>query len=171
MEDRVLVTYATRSGSAEGVAKAIAGSLRADGAEIDLVPVKKVSDVTSYKAVILGSAIRAGKLMSEAVKFVKANQEALSQMPVAYFVVCLTMQDDTEENRGKAMAYLDALREQAPQVKPVDVGLFAGALDFKKLPLPMRLIMKRMKAVEGDFRNWDSIKAWAVKLRPMLLGE
>jgi len=170
MEERLLVTYATRSGSAEGIAEAIAGSLREDGIEVDLVPVKKVSDVTSYKAVILGSPVRAGKLMAEAVKFVKANQEALSQMPVAYFVVCLTMQDDTEENRVKVLAYLDTLREQVPQVKPVDVGLFAGALDFKKLSLPIRLIMKSMKSVEGDFRDWDSIKAWAAKMRPMLLG-
>jgi len=102
--------------------------------------------------------------------FLKAHQEALSKVPVAYFVVCLTMQDDTEENRRTVTAYLDAVRKQAPQVQPVDVGLFAGALNYKKLSLPFRLILKAMKATEGDFRDWEAIRAWATGLRPALLG-
>ena len=39
-------------------------------------------------------------------------------MPVAYFLVCLTLKDDTEENRRTVAAYLDPVREQGPQVQP-----------------------------------------------------
>ena len=50
------------------------------------------------------------------------------------------------------------------------VGLFAGALDYKKLPLLLKLILKAMKTHEGDFRDWEEIHAWAAGLRPALLG-
>ena len=86
-------------------------------------------------------------------------------MPVAYFVVCLTMQDDTEENRRTVEAYLDPVCEL---VEPVDKGLFAGALDLSKLGLPLRLAMKAAKASEGDFRDWEAIRAWARQAHGLL---
>lgn len=88
---------------------------------------------------------------------------------MAYFVVCLTMQEDTPEHRQEVSAYLDPVREKVPQIEPVDVGLFAGALDPGKLSLPFRLIMRAMKAKPGDYRDWDAIRAWATALRPKLL--
>jgi menaquinone-dependent protoporphyrinogen oxidase len=106
--------------------------------------------------------------MPEAVDFVETNQEALTQMPVAYFVVCATLQQDTEENRRTVAAYLDPLRQL---VEPVKEGLFAGAIDRSKLPLPLRLILKAMKAGEGDWRDWDAIRAWAADVHSLLQGE
>jgi menaquinone-dependent protoporphyrinogen oxidase len=52
----------------------------------------------------------------------------------------------------------------------VDVGLFAGVLDMGKLPLPLKLVMRAMKAQPGDYRDWDAIRTWATALRPKLLG-
>ena len=66
--------------------------------------------------------------------------------------------DDTEENRKTVSAYLEPLRAL---VKPASEGLFAGVMDMKKLPLFERLIIKMMKAPEGDFRDWTQISAWA----------
>ena len=42
-------------------------------------------------------------------------------------------------------------------------------MEYIKLPLPLRLMMKAMKKEEGDFRDWDAIRAWATGLRPALL--
>jgi menaquinone-dependent protoporphyrinogen oxidase len=89
---------------------------------------------------------------------VEKNREALSQVPVAYFVVCLTMQENTEENRATVAAYLDPLRRL---VRPREVGLFAGAIDPDKLPFAARLIIKAMKVSKGDYRDWEAIRAWA----------
>ena len=168
MGDKILVAYASRARSTGEVAKTIGEVLRDGGATVDVRPAKGLTDLSPYQAAVVGSAIRIGKWLPEATKFVKAHQEALSQVPVAYFTVCLTMKEDTEENRTTVTAYLDPLREQVPLVQPIRVGLFAGALDHSKLSFIARLISKAVGSPEGDFRNWEAIRAWAGELVPLL---
>jgi menaquinone-dependent protoporphyrinogen oxidase len=165
MSDKILVAYATAAGSTGEVAEAIGETLRDENMVVDVRRAKGVTDVSGYRAVVVGTGIRAGQ-----VAFLETHQEALSKVPVAYFVVCMTMKDDTEENRRTVAAYLNPVREKVPRVQPVDVGLFAGVVDYSKLPLPMKLIMKAMKKPEGDFRDWEVIRAWATGVRPVLLG-
>jgi menaquinone-dependent protoporphyrinogen oxidase len=169
MDNRILVAYATRAGSTIKVAETIGEALNDAGATVDVQNVKNVNDISPYSAVVLGSAVRAGKWMSEAVKFVKTYEESLSQMPVAYFVVCLTMKEDTAEKRKEVLAYLDPIKEQTPQVQPIDVGLFAGAFDMSKLSFLFRLVMKSMKASEGDFRDLKAVRKWTRGIADKLL--
>ena len=166
MENKVLVAYASRAGSTGEVAEAIGQVLCEAGAAVDVRLAKEVTDLSPYRAVVVGSGIRVGKWLPEAVEFVERHREALSRMPVAYFLVCLTLKENTEENRREVSAYLDPVCEM---VQPVDVGLFAGAMDYSKLPFILRLMMKAMKSPEGDFRNWETIRAWADQVRARLV--
>ncbi|MGD0919650.1 MAG: flavodoxin domain-containing protein [Thermodesulfobacteriota bacterium] len=170
MKNRVLIAYASRHGSTGGVAEAIGQVLCETGVSVDVRLVGNVNDLSPYQAVIVGSAIRMRRWLPEAVDFVKKHQETLSRMPTAYFVVCLTMGNDTTENRRKVLAFLDPVRKQAAQIKPIDIGLFAGALDYKKLSFFYRLMFKVTGAPKGDSRNWEAIRTWATGLRPKLLG-
>jgi menaquinone-dependent protoporphyrinogen oxidase len=166
--DKILVAYATKAGSTAEVAEAIGQELREAGAEVEVSQAKNVKHVSPYKAVIIGSAIRMGKWVSEATEFVEENRGALSQVPVAYFVVCMTMKDDTEENRHTVEAYLDPVREL---VEPVDIGLFAGAMDYNKLSFGARTIAKAIKVSEDDWRDWEAIRAWARQVHGRLMAE
>lgn len=168
MNGKILVAYASRAGSTSRVAEAIAAVLCADGAAVDVRLAKEVTDVSSYRAVVVGSAIYMGRWMSDAVKFVERHKNALSRMLVAYFLVCLTLKDDTEENRRLVRAYLDPVLAQAPQVQPLDIGLFAGRMDYSKLSLFYRLAAKAVDAPEGDYRNWGAIAAWAGRMSSQL---
>lgn len=161
MDKKILVAYASEYGSTAGVAEAIGKELCDKGASVDVRLVKKVTSLSPYRAVIVGSPIYRSKWMSETVKFLKENSEILSKVPLAYFVVCMTMQKPTEENRRKALAYLDPVGRSVPQVKPVQVGLFAGALHYDKLSWITRKIVQSKGSPEGDFRDWNAIRAWA----------
>jgi menaquinone-dependent protoporphyrinogen oxidase len=167
---RILVAYASKCGSTGEVAQAIRQALCNEGAAVDVRRVQDVKDLTGYGAVVLGSAIRMGKPLPDAVKFARKHQASLAGMPVAYFIACATMKEDTPENRAEASAYLDPLREIAA---PVDVGLFGGKVDHSKLSPLLRFAVSRDASgqmAEGDWRDWQAIGDWAVGLRPALLA-
>lgn len=163
----ILVTWATKAGSTTGIAETIAATLREQGAQVDLMPVNDVTDVTRYDALVIGSAIRASSWLPEAVTLIETHQAVLAQKPVAYFTACLTLAEDTPENREEVHAYTDPVREiLAPQAE----AFFAGAMDLKKLSFPVRLLIKSMKAPQGDFRDMDAVTAWAQSIYPILTG-
>ena len=164
---KILVAYATKAGSTAEVAAEIGRVIEIQGGcKVDVRAVGELSSVDGYDAAIVGSGIRAGKWLPEAIEFVEKYKDALTQIPVALFTVCLTLSEDTEENRRTVAAYLDPVREM---VQPVDVGLFAGMMDSSKLPFILRLMMKKMKSPEGDFRDWEAIRAWAGQVRARLV--
>ncbi len=160
MNRRILVAYASKAGSTGEVAEAIGQALAASGVTVDVVPVEAAPAVQDYQAVVVGSAIRAGKWLSAATRFVQTHQPTLSRIPTAYFTCCMTLCQDTEENRQKALGYMDPVRSI---VTPVAVGAFAGKLDYSKLSFLDGTMMKVMGggAPEGDFRPWEAIRAWA----------
>jgi menaquinone-dependent protoporphyrinogen oxidase len=132
---------------------------------------KNVGDLNEYRSVVVGSAIYRGKWLPEAVDFVERNRGILQQVPVAYFLVCMTMCEPTEENHRKGLAYLDPVLKAVPQVLPVKVGTFAGALNYSNLSSPIKVIMKLKGAPEGDFRDWPAIRTWAEGLCSPLLAK
>lgn len=158
MNKRVLVAYATRAGSTVEVATAIAESLAGRGYTVDVKPVKEKPNLAGYQAVILGSAIRMGSWLPEAVDFVKTNQQTLSQLPVALFTVHMLNTGDDEASRANRYAYLKEVR---PLVKAVDEAYFAGKMDFSRLSFMDRFVSSMVKAVESDQRDWQKIRAWA----------
>jgi menaquinone-dependent protoporphyrinogen oxidase len=166
----VLVAYASRCGSTGSVAETIGQVLCGVGASVDVRLVENVKDLGPYQAVIVGSAIRRGRWLPEAADFVRSNQDTLSRLPIAYFVVCLTMRDDTPENRDKTLAYLDPIRKDAPAIKPAAVGLFPGVLDFSKLSFVNQSIFKAKDVPEGDYRDLPAEKGWASNVGPVLVG-
>ena len=164
---KILVAYATKAGSTAAVATEIGRVIESQGGyKVDVHPVDKIKGVSGYDAAIIGSTIRMGKWLPEALKFVEKHKDALSRIPVAFFTVCLTLNEDTEENRRTVAAYLDPVCEV---VQPVDVGLFAGVMDYSKLSFLLRLMMKKMESPEGDFRDWEAIRAWAGQVRARLV--
>ena len=161
MEKRVLVTYASKYGSTGGVADAIGKELCSREVAADVLLIKNVRNISSYQAVVIGSAIYMGKWMSEAVDFIKENRDVLRQVPVAYFLVCMTLSQPTEKKRAEVLSYTDPILKAVPEIKPVGIGTFAGALDYNNLSWINKKILKSKETPEGDFRDWSAIRAWA----------
>jgi menaquinone-dependent protoporphyrinogen oxidase len=169
-QERVLVAYASQCGSTGEIAEAIGQVLCAAGAAVDVRPAERVGDLSPYRAVVVGSAIQRDRWLPQATDLVERQREVLNRIPVAYFAASLTSVEDTAETRRRAMSFLDPVCELA---QPVDVGLFAGKLDFGKLPFVYRFVWPFTaggRVGEGDYRDWDVIRAWATGLGPKLLG-
>jgi len=152
----VLVAYASKHGSTEEVARFIADRLLERGHDAQARPVHEVADLTGVSAVVLGSAIYVGSWMKEATEFVAQHLETLASVPVWLFSVGpLGTEVKDEEEQPKQ---LDELREA---LRPRNHRLFFGVLDREKLGFGERMMVKAVKAPEGDFRNWDDIRNWA----------
>src|SRR5688572_30165563 len=87
IDARVLVGYATRHGSTQGVAERIAGTLQSHGVQVDLRRVDEVEAVARYDAVVFGSPVYDGRWVPEGDAFVRDNLAALAVRAVWLFSV------------------------------------------------------------------------------------
>lgn len=170
MSNRILVAFASQAGSTAGVAEAIGKSLADGGAQVDVRHVASITDLSSYRAAVIGSAIHSGQWLPEAVAFVDRNRAALRRMPTAIFQVCMMMTSDNEQYRTMIPGWLDPI---AAELNPVARGSFAGQIDLARYPklsdkLGMRIFLAFIKKQAGDYRDWNAIRSWAENLRPML---
>ena len=164
MNDRILVTYATRMGSTIDVAAAIGEALSASGFSVDVRPIKENLRISGYQAVFIGSAVQYGQWLPEAVDFVKSNQHALNQVPVALFSVHIQNLGNDEKSRQHRLAYLNAVR---PFLQPMAEGFFAGRFDRRGATLLLPGLLARFIPAQ-DLRDWKKIRAWAAALKPCL---
>jgi menaquinone-dependent protoporphyrinogen oxidase len=151
----ILLTYATRYGSTQEVAEAIAAILRGAGLNVDLQPMQEVKTLDSYDAVVLGAAIYNAKWNADAHQFLSQHQEALRQRPVAVFALGPLSTSDAAMVRSRRQ--LDKELERYPWLKPVTVGMFVGKYDPAK---PGLGFFERLMPA-SDHRDWNAIRAWA----------
>lgn len=162
MSKRILVAYASASGSTREVAEAIAHEIEGDGLTTLVLPANQIDNVAQYHGVVLGSSVRLGRWLPEAVACLERIKDELANKPVAYFTTCLTMAEDTAENRAIVLKYMEPLLNLTPDVTPLGLGLFAGSLD------PDRRAILVGNGPQGDHRNWEAIRAWSSEVRDQL---
>ncbi len=172
MPNKILVTYASRTGSTIGVAEAIGNTLIENGADVEVRSMHDINNLTPYHAIVAGSAIQDKQWLPEAMQFMRRYQQELRQKPFATFLVCMTLALNNEKWRKDANV-ANWLAPVRSLVKPVSEGLFAGVLDIAKVPsfsdrLKFRMSVKSGVWSEGDHRDWEAIRAWANSLIPLL---
>ncbi len=169
--EKILIVYASRTGSTAQTAEFIGRQLVQKGLQTEVLPVAEVDDLTPYRAVIVGSAVQAQQWLPEAMQFVRQHQTELRQKPFAMFSLCMTLAMKNGENyRQSVLAWLDPVRRLVPRVSE---GLFPGVLEVSKVPsfserLKFRISVLTGVWTEGDHRDWDEINAWVDELYPQL---
>jgi menaquinone-dependent protoporphyrinogen oxidase len=159
----IWVVYASKHGATEGIARHIAERLRASGREVEVRAADAADDLGPPEAVVLGSAVYAGSWMKEAVAFSERHAGSLSGVPVWLFSSGPLGEDvDDEEPQPRQLPELEAA------LSPREHRVFFGALDRSKLGFAERMIVKAVKAPDGDYRDWDAIAAWADEIAASL---
>jgi len=149
----VLVTYATRTGSTEEVARAVGETLRHDGLAVEVMPVKDVHSLGRSEAVVLCVPLYMGRLHKDARQFLSANREALMKVPVALFV--LGPVQNVEKDWKGAQQQLEKELAKFPWLSPVAKHVVGGKFDPAKLGFPFNFVMKKMPV--RDVRDWNAI--------------
>lgn len=167
MDRRVLVAYASKHGSTAEIAKRIGEVLRKAGLLADVMPAERATNLVHYGAVVLGSAVYIGRWRKEATKFLEENVDALAKREVWLFSSGPTGEGDAVELvDGRKIP--DSMQHIVNRIKPQDIAVFHGVLDFTELSFIERWVVKRVDAPTGDFRNWDEITSWAQSIAETL---
>lgn len=158
---KVLVTAATRHGSTEEIAALIARVLRLRGMDTAELRPADVEDMSEYDAVVLGSAVYAGRWLAPACALVSRFRSELADRPVWLF-----------SSGPLGYPLMPELAYDASEVSTatgaIDHRLFAGKLDKSGLGRLERALVRMVRATEGDYRDFGEVSQWAAEIADTL---
>ncbi|GIK64200.1 MAG: hypothetical protein BroJett018_19940 [Chloroflexota bacterium] len=168
---RILVVYASRGGTTREIAEQIAEALRLKGIGVETAAVKKVSNAGDYDAIVLGSAIYFRRMMPSAVRFIRQNTSILEACPVAVFSVGAQMRKPTPKNHALVEKWVRRGLRPYPNIQPISVEHFAGAVAFRRLNVLWRVLLIITFGERGDWRDLNAVRTWANHIYPLLVNE
>ena len=157
---KLLIAYASKYGSTAEIAEVIGKELRKRNYQVDVKPVGSVDSLDGYEGFVIGSALYAGGWMKPAAKFLRTNKKLLAGYPVWLFSSGPTGQGDPNEIMD-GWTFPEDLMPAVETIKPKEIILFHGSIDLDKLNFAEKMIIKSVKAIIGDFRDWLVIRGWA----------
>jgi menaquinone-dependent protoporphyrinogen oxidase len=117
--------------------------------------------------VILGSAVYIGQWRKEAVKFLEANENTLTERPVWLFSSGPTGEGDPVELL-QGWEFPKGQQAIADRIQPRDIIVFHGNVDVKKLNFLHKWMISKVEAPVGDFRDREAITSWAASVAKVL---
>lgn len=188
---KILVAYATQSGSTAEVATAIGEELGKRDLDVDVLLLDQIKTLDGYDGVVLGGPMIMGWHRG-ALRFLKKYREAFRRIPLAVFVTAMSLTKTGEtmldgvpicvddkltkrpihegklslrERYARVSNYARPIIDAVRPVKPVSIGFFGGRLDYGRLKWwAVLFVMLIVQAQPGERRNWPAIRGWAAGL-------
>jgi menaquinone-dependent protoporphyrinogen oxidase len=189
--NKILVTYATMAGSTAEVAQVVGEEITKSGLQVDVLPLNEIKDLEAYGGVVVGGPMIMGWHRAS-LRFLKVHRDAFQRIPLAVFVMAMSLTQTPETSVGGVPVYVDeklpkppvkegglsfkeryarlsnylqpVLRATRP-VKPVSIGVFGGRMEYGRLKWwAVLFAMLIIQAAAGERRNWTAIRAWAAGL-------
>ena len=167
---RVLVTAASKHGATAELATFLAGCLqetaagRRCGLSAVAVPVDRQPDPARYDAVVLASAVYAGRWLEPARHYAAEHAAALRSRPVWLM---------SSGPIGEPPFPPDEPHDAEPIRAMVGARghrVFPGRLDKHLLGIGERAMVTAMRAPVGDFRDWEAVRTWAEEVAQEMTG-
>ena len=156
MEDlRILVAYASVHGSTAEIARSVSLTLSRAGFDVDVLPVTEVKGVDGYNAVVLGSAVYAGRWRKDAYDFLERFAIDLKQKDVWLF---------QSGPLGHSAQYIvrslpTNMAALAQYLRVKGAATFGGKLQGG-VGGPIARFLERA-GLAGDYRDFTEIRLWA----------
>ncbi len=148
------------------MAEAVAATLRERGLAVDIQPMREVLTLDQYRAVVLGAPLYMFHWHKDALHFLAQHREALTQRPVAIFVLGPFHADGKEFQEVREQ--LEKELAKFPWLIPAAIAIFGGKFDPQKLTFPYNLVPALKNMPASDVRDWTAIRAWASNLATQL---
>ena len=171
---RVLVVYASKYGATKGIADRITATLNQSGVEATIIAAKSARRLDGYDAYVIGSAAYMFSWLHEATDLVRRNAQMLKTKPVWLFSSgpIGTQRFDEKGRDVLETSVPKEFTEFEESIHPRGRQVFFGAFDHTKLNMGHRVVysMPAMKKllVDGDWRDWNAIDAWAKSIATAL---
>ena len=153
---QVLIIHASKYGSVEDVARYVAWIVRDEGAACDVMAARDAVDLEGYDLIVLGTGLYMGRPHRDARRFLHNHHAALAHQPFAVFALGPLSNEPEEKERVRPQ--LEHAFDHYPELDPAVIAIFGGVIDHEKLSFPFNHMP------EGDHRDWDEIRRFALSL-------
>ena len=167
---RILVLYGTTHGHTAKIARAIAETLRSQGASVDVIEANaEWPEPEDYAAVVVAASIHEGSYQRAVRRWVRAEADALNARPTAFVSVCLGVLQDNPQVQQEVAAIMTRFLTAAGW-RPAVTTTVAGALLYTRYNPFIRWVMKRIVRKAGgdtdtsrdhEYTDWAALRTFA----------
>jgi menaquinone-dependent protoporphyrinogen oxidase len=157
-EGRVLVAYGTKHGATAAIAEAISNALRAAGLEVDVQRARRVRLLEPYRAVVLGSAVYAGRWRRDALRLLRRSE--LRERDVWLFSSGPVGESKGDPGQFERMTRPPRVEQAAADIGAHEHAVFGGMV-AEDAGFIRKKMARRIPPELRDLRDWDAIEAWA----------
>ncbi|WP_430866745.1 flavodoxin domain-containing protein [Demequina aurantiaca] len=159
---KVLVAVGSKYGATRGLADVIGQEIGSVGFDVDVEDACDVLSVTAYDAVIVGSAIYGGLWRRDASALIEEHADELKKRDVWLF--------SSGVREVKEPGYATGEAEKLTELVGAEQhAMFAGALDYDRLNVGERAIIRAINPPMGDHRDFALVRDWAHEIGVRLL--
>lgn len=175
----VLIVYGTVEGHTKKIAQFISGVLSRLGLQSDLINCENgdLVRIEDYSAVILGAPVHISRYPAKFTQWVTRHTDSLSNVPTAFFSVCLGIlqKDEPKTIQAEHDFVQDFFVET--DLHPDRWAIFAGALMYSKYGWFTRHLMRMISYRAGrktdtskdyDFTDWSEVDRFATDFAAMI---
>lgn len=167
---RILILYGTTDGHTAKIARRLGDTLRARGADSDVVNVAHATPrLAGYDGVIVAASVHTGTYQPEVRQWVRTHAPALADMPGAFISVCLgALQHEPEVQQEVAATIRRFLA--SVDWEPTITKAVAGAVLYTRYGRLKRWLMRRIVAKAGgdtdtsrdyEYTDWADLDRFA----------
>jgi len=159
-----MVAYASEHGSTKAIAKRIANNLSSHGLDAKSSPVNELTDLSTYKYLVVGSAIHAMHWLPAAKQFLLQHRTYLTTVPVWTFSVGYP--DGLPKIFGGGEAHAEdeekkLARHVGEMAIPREHKLFSGALKKEDLGRAFGWMYGLFGGHFGENLDFKKVDEWA----------